>query len=119
MPPTAGELSQVLADWRGDAAVLRRAGHAADAERLERMADQVSSTAAPYLTWLSETDAMLRSGRTREWLRGRFAGWEAEGHARLANRERQYRELIIPRRPEITSAHEAGRQAARARRPAA
>lgn len=113
---SAPDLQQVLTDWRGDAAVLRRAGHVADADLREKMADQVSAAAASYLNWLSETEAMLRSGKSRDWLRGRFSGWEAEGHARMTGRERQYRELIVPRRPALTTAHEAGRDAARRRR---
>lgn len=119
MGTAAPELHDVLHGWRTDATVLRRAGHVADAERLERMADQVERAAAPYLNWLNETDAMLRSGKSRDWLRGRFGQWESEGHARLKGRDRQYRELIVPRRAALTTAHEAGKAAARARGQAA
>ncbi len=37
-------LEQLLADWRGDAAVLRRQGHARDAELIDRICADVAST---------------------------------------------------------------------------
>jgi hypothetical protein len=114
------DLQQVIADWRGDAAVLRRAGHAPEASLRERMADEVAEAAHEFLTWLSETDAMLQSGRSREWLRSRFPEWERAGHARSAGRGvRQYRAMIVPRREAVQQAAEAGREAARQIRGAA
>ncbi len=84
------------------------------------MADEVAEAAHEYLTWLSETDAMLQSGRSREWLRSRFPEWERAGHARSAGRGvRQYRAMIVPRRAAVQQAAEAGREAARQIRGAA
>lgn len=119
VPPSSDglrELGQLLADWRGEAAVLRRRGDARAAELLEQCATEVDTVAADYLTWLSETEAMLRSGRARPWLRTRFAEWQREGHARWRGRERQYRALVVPRRAQVVAAQQAGAEAARLQR---
>ncbi|MCO4101088.1 MAG: hypothetical protein HEQ38_17175 [Gemmatimonas sp.] len=111
---TTRDLQHVLSAWREDAAVLRRAGHTSEAALRERMADEVAHAAHDYLTWLSETDAMLQSGRSREWLRSRFPEWERAGHAKSAARGvRQYRAMIVPRRAAVQEAAAAGREAAR------
>lgn len=106
-----GTLDQILADWRGDAAVLRRHGNEHDAELIEKLCHQVSRAAEDYLQWLSEEDAMLQSGHGGEWFRGRFAGWERDGHARRIGRKRYYRQVVVPRRANPEAAREAGRQA--------
>ena len=106
-------LEQVLADIRGDAAVLRRNGHQRDADVREKLAEEVAEAAHEYLTWTSESEAMLRSGKSQEWLRARFPGWEEQGHAKREGRERRYRMLIVPRRANVEAAFEAGREAAR------
>lgn len=113
----ARALEQVLADHRGDAAVLRRKGHARDADLIERICDDVGRAAEEYLRWISEEDAQLRSGWSRERLRAHFAEWERQGHARRDGKKRLYRMLIVPRRANTIAAREAGRRAAR--RPAA
>jgi len=105
-------LEQVLADWREEAAILRRAGHGNDAEVRERMARQVADAAAEYLEWIGEADAMARSGRGVEFFRVRFPGWERDGHARKKGRKREYRTLIVPRRAIPGVAYEAGRRGA-------
>lgn len=108
-------LEQVLADWRGDAAVLRRQGHSAQADMLGERANEVAEAAYEYITWLSEGNAALRSGRKPSWLRQRFKEWAEAGHARRgAKGQREYRMLIVPARANIESAREAGRKAARA-----
>ncbi len=81
-------LEQLLADWRGDAQALRRRGH--------------------YLRWLSEDDALLRSGRSHGWLRSQFPDWERAGHARREGRKRWYRMLVIPQRANTLAARAAG-----------
>ena len=113
------DLATVIADWRGEAAVLRRRGDNRTALLLEQCAEEAVLAAESYLLWLSETDAMLRTGRTREWLRSRYEGWAAEGHAKKTGRDRQYRAVMLPRRAAVVEAREAGRQAARALRDAA
>lgn len=106
-------LEQVLADARGDAAVLRKQGHAAQADSIERVCGDVAEAAHEFIAWLSEGEAQLRSGRSAAWLRRQFAEWEHAGHARKDRRQRQYRMLIVPRRADLESARQAGRAAAR------
>lgn len=106
-------LETVLADWRSDAQVLRRQGHEREAEQIERLCADVAREAEEYLRWLPEDDALIRSGRGRDWLRRQFAEWERQGHARRDGRRRYYRMLLIPQRADTLSAREAGRQAAR------
>jgi len=113
------DLSTLIADWRGEAAVLRRRGDNRTALVLEQCAEETVIAAESYLLWLSETDAMLRTGRTREWLRARYEGWASEGHAKKTGGDRQYRAVMLPRRAAVVEAREAGRQAARAMRGAA
>jgi len=55
---------------------------------------------------------MIQSGRSRQWLRGRFPGWLADGHARARGHERLYRAIIVPRRAQASAAYEAGKRAA-------
>lgn len=108
------DLDTLLADMRGEAALLRRAGHGGQATYLEALADQWAQATEEYRRWLSEEDAMLRSGRSRVWLRAQFPGWARLGHARLAGRRRQYRGIIVPVRAKTLEARDAGRQAGRA-----
>jgi hypothetical protein len=104
----ADSVEQVLADERGQAAVLRANGHGLEARIIERVCDSVSESLREYLTWLSEPDARLRSGRTVEWLRGRFAEWASEGMAEVRGGRRYYRAVIIPLRAHTSAAVEAG-----------
>ncbi|NUO65777.1 MAG: hypothetical protein HOQ34_19620 [Gemmatimonadaceae bacterium] len=110
----AESLEEVLADERGRAQVLRAAGHTREADNLDRLLDRVRASAVDYLDWLSEAEARLRSGKSVEWLRARFAGWAAAGHARLDGRRRLYRQLIVPKRANESAAREAGRRGDRA-----
>ena len=102
-------LEQVLADFRGDAQVMRKRGLKREASMLEQWADEVQLAAHEYLEWLPEEDAMLRSGHSRQWLRGRFVEWERQGHAKSERSERWYRTLIVPRRLRDVAAFEAGK----------
>jgi hypothetical protein len=106
-------LEEVLADERGRAQVLRSAGHDREAENLDRLLDRVRTAAVDYLDWLTEPEARLRSGKSVEWLRARFAAWAAAGHARhdaQSRGKRLYRQLIVPRRANESAAREAGRR---------
>ncbi len=106
-------LEQVLADWRGDAAVVRKHGDKHTADVIERLCDAVARAAEDFLVWLGEDDAILRSGHTRAWLRGRFAQWESQGHAKHVNRRRYYRQLVVPRRIDLDAARDDARRTAR------
>lgn len=104
-------LEQVLADWRESAQALRRTGHGPTAELVERIVTEAASAAEEYLRWLSEEDAMLRSGKRRSWLRARFPEWERAGNARREGRRREYRMLVIPQGANVLGARDAGRRA--------
>jgi vacuolar-type H+-ATPase subunit H len=102
---TEKQLEQVIADAREEASILRRHGSEHVAKALEDFADNVSRAAEDYLTWLSEAEAMGRSGKSASWLRKRFGLWLDMGHARYGNRrhrEREYRQTVIPQRLHIS-----------------
>lgn len=103
-------LQQVITDWRGDASVLRSRGHTSEAKLLETCAEEVASSAEEFLRFLPETDAQLRSNRSKDWLRSQFPQWEAMGHAEKRNGRRYYRMLIIPQRANVSAAREEGRR---------
>lgn len=103
-------LEQVIADWRGDAQVLRSRGHAHDAKLIEDFADQVAISAEDYLKFLFEDDASLMSAKSQDWFRSRFVQWEAEGHARKINGRRYYRLMMIPKRANLSAAREEGKR---------
>lgn len=107
------DLAQVLADAREELTILE-ANHAPMAPaRVRQLLADVEGAAEEWLTWLSEGDAMTRTGYSVAWLRARFDGWQRDGHARLAGRARQYRACVLPRRANTADAAARGREAAR------
>lgn len=106
-------LEDVLADCRGQAAVLRHNGHTNQATSIEAVCDRVAASMVDYLMILSEEEAMSRSGRGTEFLRGRFPQWEAAGLAFREGRRRRYRALIVPARPNLDAARAEARRDAR------
>jgi hypothetical protein len=108
---TMRTLEQVIADQRGELAVLRKHSQGALADALERFANDVAGAAEDYLTWLSETDATIYAGKSVRWLRSHFAEWERAGHGRYRMGHRQYRMMALPRRANPQAAYEAGKQA--------
>ena len=116
MTPKSGApkfLEQVLADLHEDLQALRRRGVAlVPVEQLEHFADEIAQGAEDYLRWLSEDEALLRSGRSLGWLRKQFPEWEQAGHARREGRKRYFRMLVVPQRANALAAREAGRRAA-------
>jgi hypothetical protein len=115
MTDTKPPLEQVLADARGEAAVLRSHGHILQAESVEKVVDAVAASMADYLTKLTESEAMLFTGRKQPYLRDRFAAWERRGLAVWDEhgRRRLYRRLALEHRGNHEAALEAGREAAR------
>ena len=114
------ELDALLRQWKADAEALRRHGDTRAAGIIERFAGEVYESAEEWLDFLTEADAILRSGRSAAWLRQRREAWKREGHARqVARHEWTYRAAIIPRRRSTLLAAEAGRAAARRSRAAA
>lgn len=110
------KLEQVLADLREDANVLRRTGHSREAETYDRILESLSATTEleEVLTWLSEEDAMLRSGRGKAWIRSRYPEWERRGHAKMEGRRRRYRMVVVPQRINLEEAYRAGADRAQA-----
>lgn len=107
----AEQLDQVIADMRAEADLLRRAGHTGQGDHLATFAARVTEATEDYRTFLSEADARLFSGLTSETLRKRFPAWHEQGHARLnAKGKREYRQLVLPRRPDVAAARAAGRR---------
>lgn len=104
----------VLTDWREDAQVLRGRGHTRDAEALERCAEEIAASLAPFITWVSEPDAMLRSGRAVDFFRSRFGSWHSQGLAEMRGRTRYYRAAVIPLRAHPSVARLAGLRGERA-----
>lgn len=105
-------LEVVLADWAERAGAADYLGHARDAELIRRILADVREAARDFLTWLSESEASMRSGWSVRRLRARFSDWEHQGHARKQGRERQYRAIIVPRRADPVAAYQAGLKAA-------
>ena len=109
----AKPLETVLADWREKASVLRGVKHTHDAELIDAICDEVARSAEDYLRFVSEPDAMLRSGKSADWLRARFSEWEQQGHAEMRKRVRYYRAVVVPRRPDLEAARAMGRKGER------
>lgn len=107
-------LEQIIADFREEASVLRANGHLGQAQTMERVLDAVSEATLPLLGWISEGEALLRSGRGPDYFRSRRAAWAEEDLAEQLGRGRwRYRRCVVPRRklPSIVAA-EAGREVA-------
>lgn len=106
---------QVITDAREETQVLRRNGAGMAPDRVEEILDEIVAAATEYFTWVSEPEAMIRSGHKLPWFRARFAEWERQGHARWNPRnrkERQYRLLIVPLAHDIDAVRAAARRAA-------
>lgn len=102
-------LEQVIADAREEAAMLKRTGNVGQAEHLERLLDEVYAAAEDYVTWLSEADALLKSGLAERTLRRRFRELVDCGLARYDNRRgREYRACAVPSRPNLATARARG-----------
>lgn len=107
------ELEQVIADARGEAAVLRRSGNVGQAEYVEALCNAIADAAGDYLRWLSEGDAFLKSGLSSRTLHRRFRDLQECGLARFnAKGHREYRACAVPSRPAVNEARERGRRIA-------
>lgn len=110
------ELEQVLADHRGEAAVLRHQGHPNQAESIEKVCDDVAACMVAFLDWFSEEEAELHSGWGTARLRRWFPIWLEAGMAKLEGTGRRakrlYRRCIVPHRAIARLHFEAGRRRA-------
>ena len=111
IPMAVETLEQAFADEREELGVLRRKGFAADADRIERVIDRLAKAASPFIDWLSENDARLRSNRSIDWLRAQFPALQSQGLARwnpARPNQRQFLRCAIPQRANTSAAREAG-----------
>lgn len=111
-------LEQVIESELADAVVLRRNGHAPDADVIERIVRRVKRAAEDYLVMIPERAAVMRSDHSVDWLRSRFAAWARDGHAEMRGGVRYYRQIVIPQRVHnstvVIAARAAGAEAGRA-----
>jgi hypothetical protein len=106
------DLAQVLADARGEAAVLRRSGNVGQAEYVESLCDRITAAADDYLRRLSVADACLKSGLSVRTLRRRHRELMDCGLAGFDERQDMwFRSCGIPQRAAVVQARERGRQA--------
>jgi hypothetical protein len=96
-------LESVFDKYATEARVLEQHGHAEQARTIISLIDDIRVAAADYLTWLSESDAALRSNHAPAWLRAKFAAWSREGNARIHRGQRQYRKVVVPQRQHLES----------------
>jgi len=108
------ELETILADAFAEARTLEGNRASFSVERVREILKDVEEATEEWTTWLSETDASIRSGYSEDTLRGKFELLKRDGHARLAGRNRQYRACALPRRANVVAASARGREAARA-----
>lgn len=107
------DLAQVIADAREEVAVLRRAGHGQQADYVDALLDNMHAAAEDYITWLSESAAVLKSGLSVKTLHRRWRELLDSENARFnVKGEREYRSCAIPNRPDVAAAREAGRAVA-------
>lgn len=107
-------LEQTLADLRERVTLLRMEGHPVQAASLERAIEAVRDALPEYLAFLSEAEAVTYTGRSLDYLRGRFGGWYARGLAEWRGKARVYRRCALEHRGNADLAHAAGRRAAAA-----
>jgi hypothetical protein len=112
-------LESVLSEYRADAQVLRRYGDTRVADAIDRVCKDVAVAAEDFMRFISEADAMMRSGRGVDFLRARFPAWERDGNARYERRQRYYRQVVVEHRLDLEAAREAGRIAGSVTRPRA
>ena len=91
-------LDEALATARREAEIVEKVGGTYQPRAVVAVVDAIAKAAEPFLTWYSESDAMLACGRSKEWLRTRFARWERQGVARKVGQHRQYLAIILPMR---------------------
>ena len=111
------DLAQRLADAREDLAVLRgRGGASVSVDAVTAILDGIAEAAYPFTTFISETEAVIRSDHRAPWFRQRFADWARQGYARYNPRrpkERQYLLAVVPLRHDVEAVREDARRTAR------
>jgi hypothetical protein len=82
--------------------VLRANGQSGQATSIERVCTAVAKSATLYLEWVSERDAIARSGQSANWFRTRFPMWKEDDLAELRGKLRFYRGVIVPRKVRLS-----------------
>lgn len=108
----APEIGQILADWRGEAAVLRRRGDERTARVLEQCAEEAGAAVDEFTVWLSEDDAARRSGWTLTKIRRHALAFVGTPHVQVERRAYRLRACIVPRRQHVEMVREAARRGA-------
>lgn len=108
------DLDTIIADAFAESRTLEGNRAAFSVDRVREILGDVREATEEWTTWLSETDAAIRSGYTEATLRGKFENLRRDGHARLVGKNRQYRACAVPRRANVVAAAARGREAARA-----
>jgi hypothetical protein len=103
------DLAQLFADKREEVQMLARNATAVLPSFLDEFLDEFRAVAEDFITWLSETDAMLKSGLSERTLRRRFREMLDCGTARWGKNGREYLSCGIPNRPEVAAARARGR----------
>ena len=80
-------LETVISDWRERASHCRRVKDDRVANVIDDICNDVAEATEDYRHWLSEGDAMIRSGKGRYWLRARFGGLGAQRFGALESQE--------------------------------
>ena len=111
-PTLVSTPEDLIERWEADIVSFRRNDSDKEADGIERKLREITEAFHEYLTWISEPDAELRSGHTKEWLRDRFKPWQRSGHARKQGRVRWYRMVVVPQRERMREEYEAGLRAA-------
>lgn len=107
---------EVIANLHERVTMLRAEGHPIQAQSMARAIEELVATLPEYLTWLTEGEAVLYTGRSVQYLRARFGAWAARGMARwdpARPRIRQFRRCVLEHRGNADAARELGRRVAR------
>lgn len=103
-------LEQVLIDVREDVRGIGTKTDAVKVDYVHSILDRINEAAEDFTVWLSEADAMLKSGLSERTLRRRFREMVDCGTARYAkNGGREFLAKCIPQRPNLTAARARGR----------
>lgn len=95
-------LEEIIETTRAELRVLRKWGFKDVADPFEELVKRVEAATYEYRTFVTEKDAVMRTGKSVPWLRSRFSEWERQGNARYNprnSRERTYRVLVLPVAP--------------------
>lgn len=103
-------LEQVLIDAREEVNRIGIGSEVAKLEYVHSLLDRVRDAAEDFVTWLVESDAILKSGLSERTLRRRFREMLDCGTARYGRTgAREYLAKCIPARANVAAAHSRGR----------